>query len=256
MQNAVVARDEWIDRRRALIAEEKSVMHSVDLLGVKRRELPWMMVEKEYVFDSLTGPITLAELFGDRSQLFVKHFMLSPGQRHLCVGCSLEADHVSGLLPHLENNGVTYAAIARAPIEEIELVRRRMGWNFQWVSSFESSFNYDFGVSFTPEEMAAERAFYNFRHTNPGLEDMSGNSVFFKDDDGRIYLTYSAFGRAGEDFLGIYRYFDVMPKGRNENGPHHSLTDWARPHDMYGRGGEVEVNGRYRPPSCSCRTAT
>jgi predicted dithiol-disulfide oxidoreductase (DUF899 family) len=251
----VVDREEWIEKRRALIAEEKSVMHSLDQLGARRRALPWLLVEKDYVFASPEGPVTLAELFEGRSQLFVKHFMLAPGQRHLCVGCSLEADHVNGLLPHLEHNDIAYAAIARAPIDEIEAVRRRMQWEFRWVSAYGSSFNYDFGVSFTPEELAAGRAFYNFRHSNPGLEDMSGNSVFFKDDAGRVYLTYSAFGRAGEDFLGIYRYLDVMPKGRNENGPHHSLTDWARPHDMYGRGGEVEANGRYRPPSCTCARA-
>lgn len=131
------------------------------------------------------------------------------------------------------------------------MVRERMGWRFTWVSSFSSDFNYDFGVSFTPEQMAG-KAFYNYREIRPGLEDFSGHSVFFKDDAGEIFHTYSSFGRGGEDFLGIYRYLDVMPKGRDENGPYHSLVDWARPRNAYSDGGVVEGNGRYHAPACAC----
>jgi predicted dithiol-disulfide oxidoreductase (DUF899 family) len=250
VHNQLVSRDEWIQTRSALLNEEKATMRLLDQLGEKRRALPWLRIDKEYSFKATDGSVTLAGLFGSCSQLFVKHFMMGPGQPLQCVGCSLEADHVDGLLPHLENNDVSYVAIARAPIQEIERVRHRMGWKFNWVSSHESDFNYDFNVSFSPQEMAEERALYNFRRTNPGLEDLSGNSVFYKDEAGDIFLTYSSFGRGSEDFLGIYRYFDVVPKGRNENGPFRSLTDWARPHDMYGKGGKVEANGRYHPASC------
>ena len=192
--------------------------------------------------------------------LFVKHFMMGPGQiggglyvnGGQCVGCSFEVDHVEGILVHLENHDVTYVAVARAPIEEIEVVRKRMGWRFRWVSSYNSDFNYDFNVSFRPEEVATHGAYYNYRYTDPGLEDLSGDSIFFKDDSGQIFHTYSTYGRGGEEFLGAYRFLDVTPKGRNENGPYHSLADWVRLRSMYGKGGIVEGNGRYHAPSCSC----
>lgn len=249
----VVSLEEWVQARTELLSDERAVMKQVDAIAEKRRSLPWMIVESDYEFEHPDGSISLSELFGSCSQLFVKHFMLAPGQAKLCVGCSLEADHVDGLLPHLRNNNLAYAAIARAPIGEIESLRERMGWQFPFVSSCNSSFNYDFNVSFTPEELRDGRAFYNYRYSDPELQDLSGNSVFYKDDTGRIYLTYASFGRGSEDFLGIYRYFDVAPEGRRENGPYHSLTDWARPHDMYGRGGTVEANGQYIPaPGCAC----
>ncbi len=132
-----------------------------------------------------------------------------------------------------------------------------MGWRFHWFSSYNSDFNYDFNVSFTPEQIAAGNAYHNFGQIRAdtwpaGLEDLSGDSVFFKDDAGRIFHTYSTYGRGGEEFLGIYRYLDVTPKGRSENGPYHSLGDWARPRNMYGKGGMVEGNGRYHAPSCAC----
>ena len=145
--------------------------------------------------------------------------------------------------------------MARAPIEEIEVVRKRMNWKFLWVSSFGSDFNYDFHVSFRPEEVASARAQYNFA-TAPewaaGVQDLSGRSVFYKNDAGEIFHTYSAYGRGGEEVLGIYGILDAMPKGRNETGPYHSLGDWARPRNMYGKGGSVEGNGRYHASACGC----
>jgi len=248
----IVSRGEWLEARRVLLDKEKALTRQRDALSDERRSLPWVKVEKDYVFESPSGRVSLAELFHGRSQLFIKHFMMGPGQAKQCVGCSLEVDHVAGLLTHLENHDVTYAAVARAPISEIEAVRARMGWRFTWVSSYGSDFNYDFNVSFTQEQLVARKALVNFRLTDPGLEDLSGDSVFFKDQDGQIFHTYSTFGRGGEEFLGIYRYFDVMPRGRNENGPYHSLGDWARPHNMYGKGGMVEANGRYHAPACPC----
>jgi predicted dithiol-disulfide oxidoreductase (DUF899 family) len=248
----VVSREEWIEERRAFLAKEKELTRLRDELSRERRELPWVKIEKEYVFDAPEGKITLAKLFDGRSQLFIKHFMMGPGQVTQCVGCSLEVDHIEGVLDHLHNHDITYAVVARAPINEIEAVRKRMGWRFPWVSSYNSDFNYDFNVSFTPEQIAAGRAFYNYDYINPGVEDLSGDSVLFKDKTGQIFHTYSTFGRGGEEFLGIYRYFDVTPKGREENGPYHSLTDWARPRNMYDKGGMVEANGRYHKSSCGC----
>jgi predicted dithiol-disulfide oxidoreductase (DUF899 family) len=248
----IVSREEWLKERTELLAKEKAFTKLRDQIGAERRAMPWVKVEKEYVFDTPTGKVTLAELFDGRSQLFIKHFMMGPGQTEQCVGCSLEVDHLEGILEHLENNDVSYVAVARASIDEIEAVRKRMGWRFRWVSSFASDFNYDFNVSFRPADMQAGRAYYNWAYGNPGIEDLSGDSIFFKDDAGQIFHTYSVFGRGGEDFLGIYRIFDLMPKGRNENGPYHSLTDWARPRNLYGKGGMVEGNGRFHNSSCGC----
>ena len=251
----VVSRSEWLIARKDLLKREKELTRLRDQLAAERRALPWVKIEKEYTFDGPEGEVTLAELFDGRSQLFIKHFMMAPGQQTQCVGCSLEVDHTEGILPHLENHDVTYVAVARAPIEEIEAVRKRMGWKFRWVSSYHSDFNYDFNVSFTHEDAASGHAIYNFGvlpEWAAGIEDLSGDSVFYKDDAGQIFHTYSTFGRGGEEFLGIYRFLDATPKGREENGPYHSLTDWARPRNMYGKGGTVEPTGRYHQPACAC----
>ncbi|HWN52563.1 MAG TPA: thioredoxin family protein [Xanthobacteraceae bacterium] len=254
-QHRVVSHDEWLKARTALLAKEKEFTRLRDQLSAQKRALPWVRIDKEYIFDGPNGKVTLAGLFDGRSQLFIKHFMMGPGAPTQCVGCSFEVDHVEGILAHLQNHDVTYAVVARAPIEEIEVVRKRMGWKFPWVSSSHSDFNYDFNVSFTPEQVASGRAVYNFQKAPEwaaGLQDLSSDSVFFKDSSGQIYLTYATFGRGGEEFLGAYRILDVMPKGRNENGPYHSLGDWVRPNNMYGQGGFVEPNGRYHRPECGC----
>jgi predicted dithiol-disulfide oxidoreductase (DUF899 family) len=252
MNHEVVSREAWLEARRALMVKEREHMRLGDQLSVEQRALPWVKIDKHYAFDSPSGTVTLSDLFAGRSQLFVKHYMLAPGQQHHCVGCALEVDHVEGLLSHMQNHDLSYVAIARAPIEEIEVLRQRMGWRFPFVSSYRSDFNYDFNVSFTPEQVRAKTAFYNFRECDPALEDLSGDSVFYKDEDGQIFLTYAAFGRGCERFLGIYGFFDVTPKGRAEHGPYHSLGDWARPHDMYGKHGTVEAMGRYHNETCAC----
>lgn len=252
MQHQIVSRDEWQKARIALLAKEKELTRQKDRLSAERRELPWVEIEKDYVFEGPAGKLTLADLFDGRSQLFIKHFMMGPGQTHHCVGCFFEVDHMEGILVHLQNHDVTYVAVARAPIAEIETVRRRMGWQFPFVSSFGSDFNYDFNVSFTREQLAAKQATYNYSPFDFDIEDLSGNSVFYKDETGRIFHTFSSFGRGGESFLGAYGILDMMPKGRDETGPHHSLTDWVRPHDMYGKGGMVEPIGRYHKAGCGC----
>jgi len=250
----IVSKEEWRTARVALLEREKELTAMKDALAAARRALPWVRVEQNYVFDGPNGPVTLSQLFEGRSQLFIKHFMMGPGQSRQCVGCSLEVDHLEGIRVHLENHDLTYAAVARAPIEEIERLKRKMGWDFTWVSSYRNDFNFDFNVSFSDAEIAQGRGYYNYQEVDvhPAMIDLSGDSVFVKDDDGQVYHTYSAYARGGEQFLGIYAYLDVTPKGRAENGPYRSLPDWVRPHDMYGRGGMVEGTGRYHAADCGC----
>ena len=251
----IVTKSEWLEARRALLAKEKAHTRARDQLAAERRALPWVKVEKPYLFDGPSGKVTLSDLFHGRSQLIIKHFMKGPGAVTQCVGCSFEVDHIEGILAHLNNHDVTYVAVARAPIEEIEVLRKRMGWTFPFVSSYGSDFNYDFDVSFRRDEVAAGRALYNFDRApdwTADIEDLSGRSVFLKDADGAIYLTYASFARGGEDGLAAYAILDMMPKGRQENGPYHSLGDWVRPHDRYGEGGMVEPNGRYHAKGCGC----
>src|SRR6202163_2335145 len=222
----VVSQGEWNNARLALMKREKQLMKLNDELAAEERALPWVKVEKKYFFNSGKGKVSLSDLFEGRSQLFVKHFMMGPHQDWQCPGCSLEVDHVGGLLVHMEHHDMSYVAVARAPIGEIEAVRKRMGWKFRWVSSFKSDFNYDFRVSFRPEEIKAGKAYYNYHEFDPkGTSDLSGNSIFYRDKTGQIFHTYSTFGRGGEQFLGIYGFFDLLPKGREENGPNHSLPD-------------------------------
>ncbi|MFM9995560.1 MAG: DUF899 domain-containing protein [Phycisphaerales bacterium] len=249
----VVSREEWLSARLAHLAREKAFTRQRDELLRERRELPWVKVEKEYAFEAPEGLVTLADLFNGRSQLIVKHFMMPPGQANPCVGCSFEMDHVGGALVHLENHDVSFAVVARAPIGEIEVYRRRMEWRARWVSSFGGDFNYDFHASFTKEQLAVGKAFYNYRvEPRMPLEDLSGFSVFYKDDNAHIFHTYSAFGRGAEEVLTTYMFLDMTPKGRNETGPSHNLTDWVRPHDRYGMGGSVDPKtGRYHPSAAS-----
>jgi predicted dithiol-disulfide oxidoreductase (DUF899 family) len=245
VQHRIVSREQWLKERTDLLAKEKELTRLRDRLARERRMLPWVRVEKPYSFDAPEGKVTLSDLFDGRSQLIVKHFMLAPGQKDGCVGCSFESDHVEGTLVHLQNHDVSYVAVARAPLDEIEAFRTRMGWTFRWVSSFGGDFNYDFNASFTPEQLATGTAFYNYRTGPVPLEDLSGLSVFCRDADGGIYHTYSSFGRGGEERLGTYVYLDMTPKGRDENGPNHSLADWVRHHDRYGAAGHVSAVGRW-----------
>jgi predicted dithiol-disulfide oxidoreductase (DUF899 family) len=241
----VVSHEEWIAARKELLAREKESTRLRDQLSAERRKLPWVKVEKQYVFDGPTGKVTLADLFDGRSQLFVKHFMLGPGWKEGCVGCSFEVDHIEGALVHLEHHDVTYVAISRAPLTEIEAFKKRMGWRFRWVSSSGNNFNYDYHVSFTKEQIAQGKVNYNYTMTEASIEELSGISVFYKDEAGAIFHTYSAYGRGGEELLGTYMVLDLTPKGRHETGPNYDLTDWVRHHDRYDEGGLVDSTGRY-----------
>jgi len=232
MNHQVVSRDEWLAARKQLLLKEKEFTHLRDRLNAERLALPWVKIEKPYVFDGPNGQETLADLFDGRSQLIVKHFMFGPEWNDGCVGCSFELDNLSGAIVHLEHHDVTYVVVARAPMAKIEAFRRRMGWRFKWVSSYGSDFNYDFHVSFKPDEIAKGEAYYNYALRDVGIDELSGRSVFYKDSTGDIFHTYSAYARGGEISLGSYGVLDMTPKGRNEtiNG---NMTDWVRHHDRY-----------------------
>jgi predicted dithiol-disulfide oxidoreductase (DUF899 family) len=247
MQHPVVSRDEWLAARKELLAKEKELTRMRDRLSAERRALPWVKIDKAYVFDGPDGKETLADLFAGCSQLIVKHFMFGPGWKEGCVGCSFEVDHAEAALVHLEHHDVSYVAVSRAPFAEIDAFRRRMGWRLKWVSSHGSDFNYDFHVSFTEDEMTRGEAYYNYDLRPIGIDELSGRSVFYKDAAGDIFHTYSAYGRGGEIFLGTYHFLDITPNGRNEtiNG---NLTDWVRHHDRYDAGGAVAATGRYVAP--------
>src|SRR5215813_2619249 len=253
-----VSREEWLQARRDLLAKEKAHLRAHDEIARLRRELPWVKIEKQYVFESPRGKETLADLFDGRSQLVVKHFMLGPGWQEGCVGCSFEADHIEGALIHLEHHDVTFVAISRAPLNEIDAFKQRMGWRFTWVSSYGSDFNSDYHVSFTKEDLAKGQTYYNYRVRETQEEgEASGFTVFYQDDAGHVYRTFSSYGRGAEELLGTYIVLDLTPKGRNETGPNHNLTDWVRHHDKYEAGGFVDRTGRYVAPqdSACCHEA-
>ena len=227
-----VSREEWLEARRALLAKEKELLKAKDDLRRETRELPWVRVEKEYVFEGPNGKETLSDLFAGRSQLVVRHFMLGPGWKEGCVGCSFGADQTDGSVVHLINHDVMFVTVSRAPYPEIAAYHKRMGWHFKWVSSFGSDFNYDFHVSFTEEDKKRGKAFYNFTDMDYMGDEMPGTSVFFKNEAGEIFHTYSAFARGSELMGGVYGILDVTPKGRNEP-PGGNLTAWVRRHDEY-----------------------
>jgi predicted dithiol-disulfide oxidoreductase (DUF899 family) len=243
--HAVVSNEEWIAARRALLEKEKQLTRLRDELSRERRELPWVKVETPYLFEGPDGEESLADLFGGNSQLIVHHFMFSPDWQEGCVGCSFHSDHADGALVHLENHDVSFVRVSRAPLAKIEAFNRRMGWHAKWVSSFGSSFNHDFHVSFTKDEMAKGEATYNYKAGNGTIEDLSGLSVFTRDEAGHIFHTYSCFARGDEGAIGAYFYLDLTPKGRNEAGPHHNLMDWVRHHDKYGFNGFVDATTLY-----------
>jgi predicted dithiol-disulfide oxidoreductase (DUF899 family) len=229
----VLPREQWLTARTELLKEEKEFTRLRDKINAQRRDLPWVRVEKNYVFQGPNGPQTLADLFEGRSQLFVKHFMFAPGWKEGCAGCSLDVDHLEGALVHLEHHDVTCVAVSRATLPEIEAFRQRMGWRIRWVSSFGSDFNYDYQVSFTKEEIAKGKAFHNYKMQEVEIEEMSGLSVFYKNAAGNVFHTYSTYGRGAEELVSAYVCLDLTPKGRNETGPGFNLGDWVRHHDLY-----------------------
>jgi predicted dithiol-disulfide oxidoreductase (DUF899 family) len=227
--HTIVSEAEWTEARTKLLAEEKELTHARDRVNAARRALPWVKVTKSYEFDSVDGKKTLADLFEGRSQLIVQHFMFGPDWEAGCPGCSFAADHVDAAYQHLKHHDVTYVAVSRAPLARLLAYRQRMGWRFNWVSSLESDFNFDFHVSFTKEQLAKGKVLYNYEMIENEMDELPGDSVFYKDEDGAIYHTYSEYGRGGEEVLSAYMLLDLTPKGRNESGP----MDWVRRHDEY-----------------------
>lgn len=240
--HAVVSKDEWMEARKRFLAKEKEFTRMRDQLSAERRALPWMRVDKDYTFDGPNGRETLAQLFGDRSQLIVYHFMFAPEWDVGCKSCSFWADNFNGITAHLRQRDVAFAAIARAPLAKLQAFARRLGWTFKWVSSQGTDFNYDFEVSFQPDVLARGEATYNFAKLssfrsggvilNLAPSDMPGISVFAKDESGAIYRTYSTYGRGLDMMNTAYHYLDLVPKGRDEAGLPHTMA-WVKLRDEY-----------------------
>jgi predicted dithiol-disulfide oxidoreductase (DUF899 family) len=227
----VVTLEQWVSARKALLAKEKEFTRLRDELSRQQRELPWVKVTEPYSFEGPRGKETLADLFEGRSQLVVYHFMFGPDWEAGCPHCSFWADNFDRVIVHLNQRDVTMVAVSRAPYPKLAAYEKRMGWSFKWVSSAGSTFNFDYGVSFTPEQVAAKSADYNFKVQDPGFDEREGMSVFTKDASGAIFHTYSAYARGIDVFNTAYHYLDVVPKGRDEGG---RSQFWVRRRDEYG----------------------
>ncbi|MEO6052983.1 MAG: thioredoxin family protein, partial [Chthoniobacterales bacterium] len=221
----VVSQDEWISARKELLKAEKEHVHRLDALSAQRRELPWVKVEKNYVFEGPNGKQTLSDLFEGRSQLITYHFMFGPDWEEGCHGCSFLADHFDGANLHLAHHDVSLVAISRAPYSKLAAFQKRMGWHFKWLSSGDNDFNFDYHVSFTKEQLAKGKIYYNFEEKEESeMEELPGGSVFYKDKDGAIYHTYSSYARGLDALIGAHNFLDLTPKGRNEE----TTMDWVR----------------------------
>jgi predicted dithiol-disulfide oxidoreductase (DUF899 family) len=243
----VVSHAEWLAARRQFLEREKEFTRQRDELSRQRRQLPWERVGKEYAFAGAEGKETLADLFDGRSQLIVYHFMLGPGWKEGCPSCSYLADHFDGMTIHLAHRDVTFTAISRAPIDQIEAFKKRMGWRFHWVSSFGTEFNYDYHVSFTEEERKRGKVEYNFGKMEFPSEEGPGISVFSKDAGGHIYHTYSAYARGLDMMVGTYNFLDLVPKGRDEDGLAFTMA-WVRHHDKYANDYFADPKKTYEQP--------
>jgi predicted dithiol-disulfide oxidoreductase (DUF899 family) len=243
----VVSHAEWLTARKKFLTKEKEFTHLREELSRQRRALPWEKVEKRYEFDSTNGKITLVDLFDGRSQLIVYHFMFAPGWVEGCQSCSYWADHFDASTIHLAHRDTTFAVISRAPLAEIEVFKKRMGWKFPWVSSFESDFNFDYHVSFKPEERSKGKVNHNYTMEVFPPDEAPGTSVFAKDPAGEVFHTYSTFGRGFDILNGTYNFLDIVPKGRDEDDLAFSRA-WLRHHDKYGDGYFVDPNQNYEQP--------
>ncbi len=252
-QHKVVSQSEWLAARKAFLENEKRFTRARDELSRQRRELPWVKVDKPYVFDGPDGKETLADLFEGRSQLIVYHFMFGPGWEQGCPSCSFLADHFDGAAVHLAQRDVTLLVVSRAPLTQIETFKRRMGWHFKWVSSFGTDFNRDFHVSFTKDELESHKANYNYQVGTFPAEEAPGASVFFKDEAGGIFHTYSTYARGLDMLVGAYQFLDLAPKGRDEDDLAFTMA-WVRHHDRYENGAAVDRTAQYQAPktSASC----
>jgi len=236
----VVSHPEWLAARKELLKKEKEFSRLRDELSRQRREMPWERVEKQYVFDGTNGKQTLADLFGGRSQLVVYHFMFGPGWKEGCPSCSFLADTFDGAVPHLAARDTAFAVISRATLPEIEGFKKRMGWRFPWVSSSGNDFNFDYHVSFSKEEMAKGKVYYNYEMTEAPSEELPGASVFYKNETGEIYHSYSTYARGLDPAIVAYTFLDLTPKGRDEEKLPYGMA-WVRHHDRYGENNMVDL---------------
>ena len=239
--NASVSRDHWLEQRRQLLLQEKAALRQLDEVARLRRAMPWVRITEPYEFDTELGKQSLSDLFGSNSQLVVYHFMFGPRWDEGCLGCSFLCDHLDGANLHLAHHDVSLVAVSRAPLDKLRQFKARMGWKFPWVSSRGCDFNFDFGVSFRPDEISSGTAFYNYVSTNPVMEEMQGLSVFARDENQRVYHTYSTYARGLDPLLGAHHLLDLTPKGRNEDG----VMSWVRHHDMYGVQGAARFPARH-----------
>ena len=227
-----VDHEAWLAARRALLAKEKELARLSDELAEARRALPATLVEKDYVFESVDGPVSLLDLFGDHSQLIVQHFMFGPEADEGCPICSFWADGYDGVIAHIQQRDTAFVAVSSAPLQEIETFEQKMGWSFDWVSAEGSDFNQDFQVTFTDEQMAAGLMHYNYRQTSFPAQEAPGISIFCKGEDGSVYHTYSCYSR-GLDMMNVtYQYLDLLPKGRAEDALPHPMA-WVRRRNEY-----------------------
>jgi predicted dithiol-disulfide oxidoreductase (DUF899 family) len=251
MDHRVASQAEWLAARKALLAKEKELTRLRDKLSAERRALSWVKLDKTYVFDSPQGKVALADLFDGRSQLIVYHFMFHPEWREGCPSCSFVVDHLDGTIPHLAARDVSLVIVSRAPLAKIEVFKQRMGWRFRWVSSFGSDFNYDYHVSFTPEQKAAGKVDYNYAMQEFPSDEAPGASVFYKDPaSGEIFHAYSAYARGLEPLMVTYTLLDLVPKGRDEDQLGFSM-EWVRHHDRYGTDLFLDPTRPYWPPTAS-----
>ena len=225
----VVSQNEWLAARKKLLVKEKELTRLRDQIADERRKLPWVKVEKDYIFNGSQGQQSLADLFGDKSQLMIYHFMLGPEWEEGCTSCSFWADNFDGIDIHLAHRDISFLAVSRAGYDKLAAYKKRMGWRFNWVSSLGSDFNYDFQVSFTPEQKENNTTEYNYRNTEYFVDELVGVSVFAKDEQGEVFHTYSTYSRGVDMLNGAYNYIDLSPKGRDEE----SGMSWLRRHDQY-----------------------
>jgi predicted dithiol-disulfide oxidoreductase (DUF899 family) len=229
----IVSHEAWVEARKQHLAREKEFTRLRDQLSAERRAMPWERVETPYVFETLAGKKTLAELFAGRSQLLVQHLMFAPGWKDACKSCSFWADNFNGTQMHLAARDVTFTAVSTAPLAQIEAFKARMGWGFDWVSCYGSSFNEDFHVTFSPDALAKGEVQYNYRPIKTSMSELPGISVFYRDDSGAVFHTYSCYSRGLDMLNGAYHYLDLVPKGRDEDDLAHHMS-WVRLHDSYG----------------------
>lgn len=244
----VVSSSEWQNARKELLRKEKEFTRLRDEISRQRREMPWEKIEKKYVFDGPNGKESFADVFDGRHQLIVYHFMFGPGWKEGCPSCSYLADHFDGMIAHLAHRDTSFAVMSRATLPEIEAFKKRMGWKFKWLSSSANDFNFDYHVSFTKEQQAKGKVDYNYSQVEFPSEEAPGLSVFYKNDAGEVFHTYSTYARGLDMFVGTYNFLDVTAKGRDEEGLAHTMA-WVRHHDTYEDGYAVDSKPPYVQPA-------